>query len=223
MIGHATKDEANKYKNGKAGDQTGHEVYIRSWYNRPWNVVLRCKDTIQADKIATAMERACKNNLIGYDQNQRNTLWKQSYNVSFDPSKVKVACETDCSALVCVCCAFAGIPTQYLQISGNSLTTSTLRKYLLKSGFFEALTDKRYLTSDKYLLRGDILLYEGHHTAVNLTDGLVDKTLKSLDEVAKEVIAGKWGTSSERRANLTDAGYNYALVQARVNELLKKG
>lgn len=46
---------------------------------------------------------------------------------------------------------------------------------------------------------------------------------KSLDDVAKEVIAGKWGMGSERRANLTDAGYNYALVQAKVNELLKKG
>ena len=50
-----------------------------------------------------------------------------------------------------------------------------------------------------------------------------DMKQKSLDEVAREVIAGKWGTGSERRANLTDAGYNYAMVQARVNELLKKG
>ncbi len=50
-----------------------------------------------------------------------------------------------------------------------------------------------------------------------------DMKQKSLDEVAREVIAGKWGTGSERRANLTDAGYNCAMVQARVNELLKKG
>lgn len=46
--------------------------------------------------------------------------------------------------------------------------------------------------------------------------------LKSIDEIALEVIAGKWGSGATRRANLTDAGYNYSLVQARVNELLKK-
>ena len=46
--------------------------------------------------------------------------------------------------------------------------------------------------------------------------------LKSIDEIALEVIAGKWGSGQVRRANLTDMGYNYAMVQARVNELLKK-
>lgn len=44
---------------------------------------------------------------------------------------------------------------------------------------------------------------------------------KSLEEIAQEVIDGKWGNGNIRRANLTNAGYNYALVQAKVNELLK--
>lgn len=48
-----------------------------------------------------------------------------------------------------------------------------------------------------------------------------DTQLKSLDEIAKEVIAGKWGNGASRRANLTDAGYNYALVQAKVKEILE--
>lgn len=41
-----------------------------------------------------------------------------------------------------------------------------------------------------------------------------------LDEIAKEVIAGKWYTGAARRSALTKAGYNYAEVQARVNELV---
>lgn len=49
-----------------------------------------------------------------------------------------------------------------------------------------------------------------------------DTEAKSLDELAKEVIAGKWGSGMARRANLTDAGYNYALVQDRVNTILKR-
>ena len=47
-----------------------------------------------------------------------------------------------------------------------------------------------------------------------------DTELKSLDEIAKEVIQGKWGSGATRRANLTDAGYNYSMVQSKVNELL---
>ncbi|MBE6683485.1 MAG: N-acetylmuramoyl-L-alanine amidase [Ruminococcaceae bacterium] len=45
--------------------------------------------------------------------------------------------------------------------------------------------------------------------------------LKSIDEIAKEVINGKWGNGEERKKKLTAAGYNYAKVQARVNELCK--
>lgn len=44
---------------------------------------------------------------------------------------------------------------------------------------------------------------------------------KSVDAVAREVIAGKWGSGSERKSRLLAAGYDYAAVQKRVNELLK--
>lgn len=44
---------------------------------------------------------------------------------------------------------------------------------------------------------------------------------KSIDDIAREVIAGKWGTGTVRKQRLTDAGYDYATVQARVNKILK--
>lgn len=43
---------------------------------------------------------------------------------------------------------------------------------------------------------------------------------KSVDEIAREVIDGKWGNGADRKARLEAAGYNYAEVQARVNEIL---
>ncbi len=46
-------------------------------------------------------------------------------------------------------------------------------------------------------------------------------TLKSIDEIAKEVINGKWGNGADRKAKLTAAGYDYSTVQARVNEMCK--
>lgn len=42
---------------------------------------------------------------------------------------------------------------------------------------------------------------------------------KSVDVIAKEVIAGKWGNGDVRKKRLTAAGYNYSTIQARVNEL----
>lgn len=43
---------------------------------------------------------------------------------------------------------------------------------------------------------------------------------KPLDEVAREVIRGEWGNGEERKKRLTEAGYDYAKVQSKVNELL---
>jgi hypothetical protein len=44
--------------------------------------------------------------------------------------------------------------------------------------------------------------------------------LKSVDEIAKEVIRGDWGNGAERKEKLTAAGYDYADVQKKVNKLL---
>ena len=44
--------------------------------------------------------------------------------------------------------------------------------------------------------------------------------LKSLDEIAREVIRGNWGNGQERVRRLSAAGYDPAAVQARVNTLL---
>lgn len=44
---------------------------------------------------------------------------------------------------------------------------------------------------------------------------------KTMDELAREVIAGKWGNGSERKQRLTAAGYDAQAVQQRVNILLK--
>lgn len=47
------------------------------------------------------------------------------------------------------------------------------------------------------------------------------KPTKTVDELAKEVIDGKWGNGTDRKNRLTAAGYDYNKVQNRVNELLK--
>ncbi len=44
---------------------------------------------------------------------------------------------------------------------------------------------------------------------------------KSIDELAREVIQGKWGNGQDRKNRLSAAGYDFSAVQQRVNELLR--
>lgn len=50
----------------------------------------------------------------------------------------------------------------------------------------------------------------------------VNKSKKSNTEIAKEVLAGKWGNDPERRKKITEAGYNYEAIRKIVNKLYKK-
>lgn len=43
---------------------------------------------------------------------------------------------------------------------------------------------------------------------------------KSADELAREVLQGKWGNGAERKKRLEAAGYDYAAVQKKVNQLV---
>ena len=166
QIGHARIDEDGNARNGSAGDQNGKEVMISEWYahSKGWRV-FRARDDAKAAKIAEAMRAACKNNCIGYDQNQRNTLYNKAKAVGFNPAKVTAKCETDCSALVRVCCAYAGI-------SMVDFNTSSEPKALLSSGAFIELVGSQYTAQDDYLRAGDVLCTRTKgHTVVVLSDG----------------------------------------------------
>lgn len=41
----------------------------------------------------------------------------------------------------------------------------------------------------------------------------------SIDELAREALAGKWGNGDVRKQSLTKAGYDYSAIQNRVNQL----
>ena len=48
------------------------------------------------------------------------------------------------------------------------------------------------------------------------------ETKKSNEEIAREVINGKWGNGNDRKNRLTKAGYDYAAIQSIVNQLVAK-
>lgn len=172
MIANSGHDERGKYSGGVAGDQTGQEWQIQKWYSRPWDCVLRYPVKSTRELIAELAEEAAKNNKIGYDQSQRTTFWGELKKVGYRPSKITQPCEADCSAGVAAIVKSVGYltGTRALQLVSADIYTGNEKSALMQAGF-EVLTGKKYTESDEYLLRGDILLYEYHHTAINLTDG----------------------------------------------------
>lgn len=109
-------------------------------------------------------------------------------------------------------------------------------------GYFDFISTKRYAnlktaeTPEEYLKR---IKEDGYATSSRYVQTNMDcvkkydlekwdwikpipQEEKTFDDIAREVIAGKWGNGSLRRKMLRVAGYNPALVQARVNELLKQ-
>ena len=158
IIGSARIDERGKISGGKAGDQKGGaEVSTQNFYvhSKGW-VILRAKSSSVAAKLAKAMKAACDNNHIGYNQADRYSLYNEAKKVGFDISKVTKDCNTDCSALVRVCLAYAGIMVSDFATSGEA-------SVIVRSGKF----DKIAFTKESDLRKGDILVTKtSGHTVI---------------------------------------------------------
>lgn len=170
-IAHATNGP-EPIKGGEAGDQAGKEVCIREWYSKPWTHVIRFKDANIREKIAKCFELTAKNDNVGYDQSQRNTFFKQLKKHNFVVSKINTKCETDCSALASSACVYADRTLEevvYPDEKGS--TTRNIRERLESTGKVDVLTADKYISSDKYALRGDLYLAEGKHIVCALENG----------------------------------------------------
>lgn len=64
-------------------------------------------------------------------------------------------------------------------------------------------------------------IVKGQTTVATLTFPEKANVKKSNEEIAREVIAGKWGNGTVRKKKLKDAGYNYSVIQKLVNKMLK--
>jgi hypothetical protein len=227
VVGSARIDERGNANWGKAGDQTSREVATEPYYkHRLGWYLLRPKEAAVARKIGLAMVEACLNHNIGYDQSERygiiNCLKKYGR-----IAKINEPTEADCSSLVRACCVQAGINV-------GDFNTSSEVSVLEKTGAFNKAV---VVTNDTKLCAGDVLVtkIKGHTvivtegypredekpTAKPKPDKAAGKAKKSIEEVAREIITGKWGNNPERTNKLIKAGYVPAEVQAVVNKLLK--
>lgn len=224
-IANCGHDENGKYSSGKAGDQTGGEWEIRSWYNRPWNHVLRHPNAKVQAKIAAYAKQAANNNHIGYDQGNRQSFWAELKKVQgYAPKNITRDCETDCSAGVLAICKAVGYKLKNTKMQQIDQTgyTGNMVSILVKAGFKD-LTASKYLKKSDYLKAGDVLVNTAHHTAINVTDGpkAVKKSKKIPEGLVQAVINGEYGEGEERVKNLEALGYDADEVQRLVNDALR--
>lgn len=159
IIGSARIDERGKLSGGAAGDQKqkttddySGEVSMQNFYlhKKGW-YILRLKDAAYAEECAKAMKRACNNQNIGYDQNQRTNILKHG-----TMSTVKTEC--DCSALVRQCIKEA------TAVDPSNFTTDNEVSVLKRTDLFHAPIKYK---SGTPLYNGDILVTCSRgHTAV---------------------------------------------------------
>lgn len=178
-IGHASISEnGNNGRDGRAqaGDQTGKEVCIRSFYKKPWAYLLRCKDANKAEQMAQACEWICNSNLVGYDQSQRLTLHNELNKIHYNYKLLRTKCECDCSSYMTALCEIVGIFPKYN--NGNAPVTANMVKLFEQTGWFLVITDG--INDEKNLKRGDILVGPPNtHTVMVLDGGSSKPTLQS--------------------------------------------
>lgn len=89
-------------------------------------------------------------------------------------------------------------------------------KITVIEGNYSNAIKRRYITVNDRYIRG--------YAVPKYTKEPVKTTTKkkTVDELAKEVLDGKWGNGEDRKKRLTNAGYNYNKVQAKVNEIVSK-
>ena len=158
QVGSARHDEYGKYKGGKKGDQTGHEVETQAFYMHKlgW-VVIRAKRTDMAIALANAMITACFNPNIGYAQDDR-------YGVVNNGVETKTKVNCDCSSLVRACIKKAA------NKDVGDFTTVSEMSVLKKSGLFEEPFIYKN-EKDTPLFMGDILVTKTKGHTVIVTSG----------------------------------------------------
>ncbi len=93
----------------------------------------------------------------------------------------------------------------------------------VKDDYEDYKNELRVYVDEKTAAITGITVFDIATTIRSCFEGSVATTIKKTDEeIAKEVIEGKWGVDDDRIVRLTNAGYNASAVQRIVNSMLKE-
>lgn len=105
-----------------------------------------------------------------------------------------------------------------------------LKDSVSPTDYIERLKKSGWATSSKYVSTLSTILAEnnlqhydtGYAQKVFIPQSQATSTRKTNEQIADEVIRGKWGVNPQRKKRLTAAGYNYSEIQSIVNKRLRK-
>ena len=212
----------SSFGHSEKGDQSGKEVSTQGFYLPDCGYWLgfKLKNNLLGVNLGKAMLEACENNNIGYSQPYRMTA-REAYCRYGSIKGIKELCTCDCSSLVNLCLLSIGVNLP-------NFNTASEPQVLRKSGLFDEVKVK----SEKDCTTGMILVTPTKgHTLIVITALTTEKpnnsvtnvtNLKSNEEIAKEVIQGKWGNGNARKCKLEKAGYNYEEIRKLVNKMMGK-
>ena len=165
------------------------------------------------DKVYASLINLCVD--ICQRNNIKELIWKADKSLIGQPNQQNLTVHRWFSATEC--------PGDYIynrlgqianDVNAKLHGTSTQTIYTVQVGAYNKKTNAENLVEKLKAAGYDayIVVKSGTATSTDLK--------QSIDEIAREVILGKWGNGQERKDRLTQAGYDYSVVQKRVNELL---
>lgn len=92
--------------------------------------------------------------------------------------------------------------------------------YMVQAGGYYKIQVGAYSKKENAVAMAAKLKAAGFDTFITTEQGTAVTVKKSVQEIAREVVAGKWGNGEERKKKLIAAGYDYSAVQAAVNALM---
>ena len=88
-------------------------------------------------------------------------------------------------------------------------------------GYFIVKGIQREISLSKKIMTLTLEAFSSSASSSSASSSSANTGSKTVEEIAKEVIQGKWGNGNDRKNKLEAAGYNYSEVQAMVNKLMR--
>lgn len=161
----ASIGENGKATGGKPGDQTGREVRVGDYYDFGQDNVIRFKSVAKGRKAGKYAKALANNESIGYNQNERHTLYNLAKECGWNYKALKKALKT--KKVNCDCSSFAStvINLAYKEKIVACSTTATIWNNLKPTKKFERLSVK---SAKKKWHKGDMPVKEYNHIIINV-------------------------------------------------------
>lgn len=175
--------------------------------------IFRIKDEKQRKAFMEAAYFFVNSKKVGYSQPNRLSLYNKVKSMGYSHYKeLNKDVEADCSSLMYTCAQIVGIK------SWKNWNTTSMLSNLPNVPELEELTDKKYFSSDEYIIDGDIFVKDGHTATTKLVGTPTPEPTPEPPKPTPEVqpastkdssLAGKYKTTTALNMRYGPSSANY--------------